>query len=60
MSKNNILLKASNSFDNVKKWVDDVRSERGNDVIICIVGNKVDLPEKRFGFAKLIIKSNYK
>ena len=44
-------LKASNSFDNVKKWVEDVRSERGNDVIICIVGNKVDLAEKRFNFS---------
>ena len=36
------------SFENVKRWVDDVRAERGTDVIICIVGNKIDLAEKRF------------
>jgi len=35
------------SFENITKWVEDVRSERGNDVIIVIVGNKVDLEEKR-------------
>jgi len=27
--------------------VDDVRSERGNDVIIVLVGNKTDLSDKR-------------
>jgi Ras-related protein Rab-6A len=29
------------------KWIDDVRSERGNDVIIVLVGNKADLSDKR-------------
>ena len=29
------------------KWVDDVRAERGNDVIIMLVGNKTDLSDKR-------------
>ncbi|KAJ3379164.1 hypothetical protein HDU92_006854 [Lobulomyces angularis] len=36
-----------NSFMNTTKWVDDVRAERGNDVIIVLVGNKTDLNEKR-------------
>ncbi|KAI9004193.1 Ras- protein Rab-6A [Gaertneriomyces sp. JEL0708] len=36
-----------NSFMNTTKWVDDVRAERGNDVIIVLVGNKTDLSDKR-------------
>ncbi len=36
-----------NSFVNTSKWVDDVRAERGNDVIIVLVGNKTDMTEKR-------------
>ena len=35
------------SFQQTRKWVDDVRGERGNDVIIVLVGNKTDLGEKR-------------
>lgn len=35
------------TFENTKKWVDDVRGERGNDVIIVLVGNKTDLNDKR-------------
>lgn len=35
------------SFEQTRKWVDDVRGERGNDVIIVLVGNKTDLSEKR-------------
>lgn len=35
------------SFMNTSKWVDDVRAERGNDVIIVLVGNKTDLNDKR-------------
>jgi Ras-related protein Rab-6A len=31
------------SFTNTSKWVEDVRGERGNDVVICLVGNKTDL-----------------
>lgn len=31
------------SFTNTTKWVEDVRAERGNDVVICLVGNKTDL-----------------
>jgi Ras-related protein Rab-6A len=35
------------SFQNTRKWIDDVRGERGNDVIIVLVGNKTDLSDKR-------------
>ncbi|PWO00471.1 putative YPT6-GTP-binding protein of the rab family [Tilletiopsis washingtonensis] len=35
------------SFQNTSKWVDDVRAERGSDVIIVLVGNKTDLNDKR-------------
>ena len=34
------------SFLNTSKWLDDVRTERGDDVIIILVGNKTDLGEK--------------
>ena len=36
-----------NSFQQTNKWIDDVRTERGNDVIIMLVGNKTDLSDKR-------------
>ena len=35
------------SFLNTAKWIEDVRSERGNDVIIMLVGNKTDLTDRR-------------
>lgn len=35
------------TFTNLKTWIDDVRSERGNDSVIVCVGNKVDLAQKR-------------
>ena len=37
----------ANSFHQTSKWIDDVRTERGSDVIIMLVGNKTDLAEKR-------------
>merc|ERR1712201_68232 len=36
-----------NSFEQVTRWVEDFRAERGNDVIIVLVGNKTDLNDKR-------------
>jgi Ras-related protein Rab-6A len=36
-----------NSFASTSKWIDDVRAERGNDVIIVLVGNKTDMSDKR-------------
>lgn len=35
------------SFQNTEKWVADVRAERGKDVHIALVGNKIDLEENR-------------
>lgn len=40
------------SFLSTTKWIDDVRSERGNDVIIVLVGNKADLSDKRYGHSQ--------
>jgi Ras-related protein Rab-6A len=35
------------SFLNTARWVDEVRTERGKDVVIVLVGNKTDLVDKR-------------
>lgn len=35
------------SFEGVNRWIDDVRTERGDDVIIVLVGNKTDLSDRR-------------
>ena len=37
------------TFEQVDSWVQDVRIQRGNDVIIMLVGNKADLADKRCG-----------
>ena len=39
---------------NTSKWIDDVRAERGDDVIIVLVGNKSDLSEKRYDYEMII------
>ncbi len=35
------------SFLNSSKWIEDVRGERGDDVLIMLVGNKTDLSSRR-------------
>lgn len=35
------------SFLNTARWISEVRTERGSDVIIFVVGNKTDLVDKR-------------
>lgn len=35
------------SFQNTSKWIEDVKTERGSEVIIVLVGNKSDMNEKR-------------
>ena len=35
------------SFEAVDRWVDSVRVERGDDVVIVLCGNKVDMAAKR-------------
>lgn len=39
------------SFEGVNPWIDDVRTERGEDVIIMLVGNKTDMAEKRYALS---------
>jgi Ras-related protein Rab-6A len=43
------------SFEAVSRWIDDVHNERGEDVIIVIVGNKTDLSDKRYSFPVAVI-----
>ncbi|KAI0990629.1 hypothetical protein GJ496_008571 [Pomphorhynchus laevis] len=38
---------SADSFQHTSRWVEDVRAERGNDVIVVLVGNKTDLAETR-------------
>lgn len=42
----------SNSFRKTSKWIHDVRTERGTDVVIMLVGNKSDLTCNRQVLAK--------
>lgn len=35
------------SFESTTKWIHDVREQRGNDVVLVLVGNKTDLADKR-------------
>jgi len=35
------------SFANTQRWIEDVKEERGGDVIIALVGNKIDLSTLR-------------
>ncbi|XP_052480645.1 ras-related protein RABH1e isoform X1 [Gossypium raimondii] len=43
----NYILADRQSFLNTSKWMEEVRTERGSDVIIVLVGNKTDLVDKR-------------
>ena len=36
------------TFLNTARWIEEVRTERGNDVIVVLVGNKTDLVDKRW------------
>ena len=42
-----MLLLGTNSFAQVDRWIEDVRAERGQDVVVMLVGNKTDLTDKR-------------
>ena len=35
------------SFQNASEWIEDVRGERGSDVVVILVGNKTDLANIR-------------
>ncbi|ETO12954.1 RAS-related protein [Reticulomyxa filosa] len=41
------LIPNQNSFKSIDKWIEDVKEERGNDVVIMLVGNKADLQDHR-------------
>ena len=36
-----------NSFQNVQKWIEDIRNESPKTVLIILVGNKIDLEDRR-------------
>lgn len=38
---------SQSTFESTSKWIEDVRNERGNDIIIVLVGNKVDNADAR-------------
>jgi Ras-related protein Rab-6A len=40
-------ISSAQSFNNVRSWVEQARQIRGDDLIIFLVGNKIDLGEKR-------------
>ena len=42
-----VLLVDRTSFENTRRWLSDVRGERGDDVVIILVGNKTDLTDSR-------------
>ena len=44
------------SFLNTSKWIDEVNTQRGGDVLIFLVGNKTDLVDKRFASVNPVIK----
>lgn len=49
-----------NSFDNIKKWLDDVERNASNTIVKLLVGNKCDLEHKRavdYQTAKVIFLS---
>jgi Ras-related protein Rab-6A len=35
------------SFESTTRWLQDVRAERGDDAVIILVGNKIDLVDRR-------------
>ena len=35
-----------NSFKSVQKWVEDVKNQRGEGVIIALLANKIDLEDR--------------
>lgn len=35
------------SYDNVAKWIDFVKENRGDDAAVVVIGNKLDLKDER-------------
>lgn len=40
-------ISSKKTFEQTRKWIDDVRGERGDDVIVVLVGNKTDLGDSK-------------
>ena len=40
---NTMIAKDEKSFQNIPRWIEDVKEERGDEVLIYILGNKTDL-----------------
>ena len=34
------------SFKSVQKWIDDVKNQRGENVIIAVLANKIDIDDR--------------
>lgn len=58
MENVNVSIADRASFLSTNKWIDDVKSERGNDVIIVLVGNKADLSDKRYGVSSSSLRNS--
>ena len=37
----------TNSYQNLSKWIDNVREVRGDEALILVIGNKKDLEDER-------------
>ena len=46
----NLLILDRMSFEQIDRWIDDVRKEKGDNVVIILCGNKTDLADKRFSY----------
>ena len=46
----NIFISDRMSFEQIDRWIDDVRKEKGDNVVIILCGNKTDLADKRFSY----------
>uniref|UniRef100_A0A0E0NQV1 Uncharacterized protein n=1 Tax=Oryza rufipogon TaxID=4529 RepID=A0A0E0NQV1_ORYRU len=50
-------LRYRQSFLSISKWIEEVNTQRGGDVIIVLVGNKTDLVDKRLPLFRKIAAS---
>lgn len=37
---------SQSSFDNIRNWLDEAQNNGNDEMVICIVGNKIDLEDK--------------
>jgi Ras-related protein Rab-6A len=48
-----------NSFDKVDKWIEEVREERDDEVLLVLVGNKIDIHQKQVSSHEGAEKARY-